>query len=261
MTFGGALSLVLLATLPRLLLPISRRRWWPIPLWLVSFLTLAITRVRGAWLGFLAGVLVQAGLLRRRGAALIGAIGVLAAASLLVPLVRERAATIADLNFDSTVDRLQMWTAGLAILRDHPIVGVGPGQVKRVFPQYSVPDAIRSHTGHVHSTPLQILIERGVLGFVAWGAIFVGFLARALRVLRELPPEAEPERALVIGSIGSIAGFLVGGLTEYNFGDSEVAMIAYCIMAMPFVVDAASRVATKAGSRRGGDATRMSETP
>jgi hypothetical protein len=37
--------------------------------------------------------------------------------------------------------------------------------------------------------------------------------------------------------VAAIAGFLVGGLTEYNFGDSEVVMVAYAVMALPFVVE------------------------
>ena len=43
-------------------------------------------------------------------------------------------------------------------------------------------------------------------------------------------------RTVVIGSLAAITGFLVGGLSEYNFGDSEVAMIAWAIAALPWVV-------------------------
>ena len=42
------------------------------------------------------------------------------------------------------------------------------------------------------------------------------------------------ERGLVIGSIAAITGFLIGGLSEYNFGDSEVVMVAWAIMALPW---------------------------
>jgi hypothetical protein len=40
----------------------------------------------------------------------------------------------------------------------------------------------------------------------------------------------------VIGSLAAITGFLVGGLSEYNFGDSEVVMVAWAIAALPWVV-------------------------
>ena len=46
--------------------------------------------------------------------------------------------------------------------------------------------------------------------------------------------DATAERALVVGAIVSITGFLIGGLSEYNFGDSEEVMVAWVIMALPW---------------------------
>jgi hypothetical protein len=37
--------------------------------------------------------------------------------------------------------------------------------------------------------------------------------------------------------MAAIVGFLVAGLSEYNFGDSEVAMVAWAVMALPWVVE------------------------
>jgi hypothetical protein len=39
----------------------------------------------------------------------------------------------------------------------------------------------------------------------------------------------------VAGSLAAITGFLVAGLSEYNFGDSEVVMVAWSVVALPFV--------------------------
>jgi O-antigen ligase len=120
--------------------------------------------------------------------------------------------------------------------RDHPIVGVGPGREKREYPRYAAPEFRDRPRGHVHNTPLQILLERGALGLIAWCAIFVGFFRDAGRLLRRLPADAMRERALVTGSVAAILAFLVGGLTEYNFGDSEVALVAWLVMSLVFVV-------------------------
>ena len=43
---------------------------------------------------------------------------------------------------------------------------------------------------------------------------------------------------LVVGSLAAIVGFLVAGLSEYNFGDSEVVLVAWALMALPWVADA-----------------------
>jgi len=77
-----------------------------------------------------------------------------------------------------------------------------------------------------------------VLGLAAWLWIWVAFLAKAIGLLRRLPEDAPRERALVVGSLAAIVGFLVAGLSEYNFGDSEVMLVAWALMALPWAADA-----------------------
>jgi hypothetical protein len=43
--------------------------------------------------------------------------------------------------------------------------------------------------------------------------------------------------ALVTGAMAAIAGFLVAGLFEHNFGDSEVLLAATFVMGLVFAVD------------------------
>jgi len=145
--------------------------------------------------------------------------------------------SVGDLADDTTRDRLAMLSAGLGLARAHPVTGIGPGQVKRVYPVVAPPEALRRSTSHLHNTPLQIVVERGLPGLAAWVAIWVGFFGAAWRVLRRVPPTDEEARALVLGSMGAVAAFLVAGLFEYNFGDTEVLLMALAVMALPFVVE------------------------
>lgn len=240
MTLAGVLSLVLLAALPRLIGGRLRSRPWAVVAWCGGAAGFLATFVRGAWVGFAAGVGVVLALLPRRRLAAVVPVGTLAVAVLLVPQVRQRAWSIADPMDPTARERWAMWASALVMARDHPWLGVGPGQVRRAYPTYAAPAYRQRVRGHVHNTPLQILAERGVLGLTAWLAIFATFFLRSVGVLRALPSGAQPERLLVIGSVAAVAGFLVGGLTEYNFGDDEVVMVAYAVMAVPFVVGATS---------------------
>jgi O-antigen ligase len=235
MSLAGVLSLVLTVTLPRLR-TLSAGRLWAVAGWLVGALAFGLTYVRGAWLGFLAGIVALA--LSLRGQAIVVA-GVLALASgvLLAPGIWSRAGTIGDLSSDTARERFAMASAGLRLVAEHPILGVGPGQVKRLYPQYAPPEAVRLHTSHVHNTPLQIAAERGVVGLALWVAVFVAFFVRAGRLLRRLPAGATADRALVSGCIAAVAAFLVAGLFEYNFGDTEVLLVAMSVMALPFVIE------------------------
>jgi O-antigen ligase len=236
MTLAGVLLLVLLSALPRLALA-GRRAAWAVPAWLASVLALGLTEVRGAWVGFAVGGVGCALALRRRWIVLAALALVVAGALAAEPSTLKRLRSVGDLRDETTRDRLAMLVAGLGLARAHPIVGIGPGQVKNVYPAVAPPEALRRSTSHLHDTPLQIVVERGLPGLVAWTAIWVAFFRRAVRVLRRIPRSDDDARALIIGSMAAIAAFLVAGLFEYNFGDTEVLLVALSLMALPFVVE------------------------
>ena len=239
MTLAGVLTLVLVAFLPRLLVRDRPRPGWELPAWFVMLGALVATYTRGAWLGFVAGMAALVTLWRGRRVASV----VAGAISVLVLLVLGSLTISAPLRGGNLTDpatareRLYMWQAGVEMWRLNPLTGIGVGQVKKLFPSYALPHATKRSTSHLHNSPLQILVERGLLGLGAWLWIWTAFFRRGLGVLRRAGPGQERERALVVGALAAIAGFLVGGLSEYNFGDAEVVMIAYAVMAVPFLVE------------------------
>jgi len=238
MTLAGVLSLVLLVCLPRLLPGAALPRWPTLP-WLVSLVGLLATYTRGAWMGFVAGVLALIPITRKGRWLLLAGLIVLALAALAGPAhLRQRFLTMGNPDDPTVKERVYMWRSGLTMWRQHPVLGLGPGGVKREYERHALPEAGKKRTGHVHNTPLQILVERGVLGLAAWLWIWAAFIAKGIGVLRRLPEDAPRERALVVGSLAAIVGFLVAGLSEYNFGDSEVVMVAWALMALPWVADA-----------------------
>jgi O-antigen ligase len=232
MTLAGVLLVVMSLTLPRL-------RDFRRPLlagfaWLACVVALALTEVRGAWVGFGAGGALTV-LLGRR-ARLLLLLAALPLTALAFPRVQERLHSMLDPTDPTARERLVMLHVGLQLIREHPITGIGPGQVKHVYPIYAPPEALRRHTGHLHDTPLQIAVERGLVGLALWLSIFVAFFVRSAGVLRRLPAEASADRALVVGALAAVAAFLVSGLFEYNFGDTEVLLVILGVMALPFVV-------------------------
>lgn len=236
MTLAGVLVLVLVSALPRLALG-GRALAWALPSWLAGILALGLTSVRGAWLGFAAGCVGCVLGLRRRWLVLAALVLVLAGTFAVEPRLLDRARTIGSLADETTRDRLAMLGTGLGLAIEHPITGIGPGQVKNVYPRVASPEALRHSTSHLHNTPLQIVVERGLPGLGAWIAIWVGFFGAAWRVFRQLPRGDDEARALVLGSIAAIAAFLIAGLFEYSFGDTEVLLVALAVMALPFVIE------------------------
>ena len=234
MTFAGVLNIVLLATLPWLMERRPGARWAPAA-WFVALVAFALTYVRGAWLGFAAGIGVLVILARRRRAVLVGGLALLTIALLLLPGVRSRARSIADPSDPTSNERVLMWRSGMAMALDHWLTGVGPAQVKRVYPDYAAAEVAHKSRGHLHNTPIQILVERGILGFAAWLWLFAAFFVQAARVLRRVG-DAET-RVVVSGAIAAVAGFLIAGLFEHNFGDTEVLLVALLMMSIVYVVE------------------------
>jgi O-antigen ligase len=229
MTLAGVLMMTMVATLPWLIRGPLRFTWLGGG-WLLAGTALALTQVRGAWAGLIVGVVVVAAVTGRR-VILVGLAALALVTIVASPTVRAR------FTYDQSADdRFAMIAGGFAIARDHPVTGIGPGQVKHVYPAYAVPSAHRRSTSHLHDAPMQILVERGVIGLALWVSIFAAFFSRAGSIYRALGPAAADQRALVLGSMAAIAAFLAAGFFEYNFGDTEVLLVACALMAVPFIV-------------------------
>jgi O-antigen ligase len=236
MTLAGVLNMALLAILPRLL-PGGSSRWRWAPAWLITLGGLVATYTRGAWIGFAAGAVSLLPTQRRGRLAILAGLALLLGAAAIGPYeLSNRVRHMFDPGEAGILERRYMWQSGLAMWRERPLLGWGPGGVKREYSRFAQPEAYKKRTGHLHNTPLQILVERGIPGLAAFLAIWIAFYWRVITLLRRLEPERVFERVIVAGSMAAITGFLVAGLSEYSFGDSEVVMLAWTIMAVPWAI-------------------------
>jgi O-antigen ligase len=219
MTFGGVLLLGTLFFLAYLSNVPWREAWWMVPASVVSLVALGLTYSRNAWLGLGAGVLALV-LTARQAARILLVLAVLGglAAAVTPSTVLVRARSMLDLQDSTARDRLAMWRSGLSMIADYPVLGVGPS------------------TGHLHNAAIQIAAERGLPALFVWIWLWVRFFREARGVLARLPASAARARGLVCASLAGVTGFLVAGLFEHNFGDAEVVMLVYALMALPFIV-------------------------
>jgi O-antigen ligase len=243
MTFAGIMMLSALMALAQLLFrKPSRWSWGLLGAWLLLTAALIMTQTRGAWMGLAVGGGL---LLAFRHKYLLLALPVAAAVIFLVApdTVRARVRSIIDPEDVTARERLYMWGSGVQMIRDHPWTGVGMHGVKGVYQSYKHPNAVRERRAHLHSNFFQIAAERGLLGLAAWLWIWVAFYRHAWMIFRGLGPGSQGSSALVIGSLASITGFQVAGLFEFTFGDSEVIMVVYFLMALPYIMQGVHRKA------------------
>jgi O-antigen ligase len=237
MTFGGVLFLGVLFFLAYLANVPWRHAWWMLPGAGVTVAALAFTYSRNAWLGLAAGALGLVLTAQRtlRIVAVLAAVLVVGAVTLPGP-VAERVRSVVNLEDRTLRDRVAMWRAGLSMISEHPLLGVGPGEVRAWYQHYRRPEALRPSTGHLHNSPIQIAAERGLPALAAWAWLWVVFFREGWWILGRVGRELPIQRALVCASLAGVAGFLVAGLFEHNFGDAEVVMVVLALMAQPWVV-------------------------
>jgi O-antigen ligase len=85
----------------------------------------------------------------------------------------------------------------------------------------------------MHNNLIQVAVDTGILGMTAWLGIWFCFLRCLYHKAITLEKNAD-ERWVIFGSAAAVLAFLAGGFFETNFYDSEVAMLLYFIMALPF---------------------------
>ena len=227
MTFSGILMLVTCAAASRLLF-YKEQRIWPAVAMPALLVALALTLTQNAWIGTIVAVGCLVAI--RQAKLLLLAPLVLGLAFLIAPgEVRSRVANGFSPQTESNRDRIQMLGMGADIVRDHPMFGVGPENIGRVYGQYLRPNPVHTYNPHLHNVPMQIAAERGLPALALFAWFVVSALTDAWRQMRH-----GPFRAIAATAFAAIVAMTTAGFFEYNFGDSEVLMLFLGLIALPF---------------------------
>jgi O-antigen ligase len=224
MTFSGML---LPFALMILLLWWHRRHWWLGVGTLLTGLALLLTFTRSVWLGWAVAVFLI--LMLKRTPWRIYALPALILFVSLMPMdLFSRLWSTFDTKQSSNFDRIRMLEAGVEMIKDHPLLGVGPANVKEMYSIYRKPDAPRSRPPHLHNNFVQLWAERGILGLAAY-VLFLGLFLRECRRGWRGSPE---QRMWAEIGVAVTVGLTVAGLFEFNFGDAEVFYVLLDLCAL-----------------------------
>lgn len=110
-------------------------------------------------------------------------------------------------------ERLAHWRAGVAMAREHPWLGVGAGNYKERFREFTPSWRFRVARSHAHNAFIHAAAQTGLVGFATY-SLAVGTIAwrlrRGLRATR-----GTPASVVVIGVTGACAAFFTHGLFDY----------------------------------------------
>lgn len=141
-----------------------------------------------------------------------------------------------DTNDDSIKWRETVWSEGVGLWTASPrnfIVGVGMDSKNRFEKEWHLFDDGRLNSGHFHSTPLQLLIERGLPALLFWLLVLWFYGRDLLKALGQAKRSGNNiDVGILLGCFGGMIGFFTSSLIHYNLGDTEVAMVFFILMAI-----------------------------
>jgi hypothetical protein len=222
---------------------LSRLTWTPLLIGTLAAMCLALllTVTRASQLAFMVSAFSIIALSGSRKLLLAaGLIAIPVVIGTLLFLQETRNVSFVDTSDESTLYRLTMWKDGLRLSTTnvHNLVfGIGMDSTKKHWQEWGMFDGGRLPMGHFHSTPIQLLAERGIPALLIWLAILGIYLRTLWRALFSEMKNTDTREAsklafgILLGCFGACVGFFVSGLVHYNLGDGEVAMIFYLLMA------------------------------
>ncbi|MCS6875057.1 MAG: O-antigen ligase family protein [Pyrinomonadaceae bacterium] len=217
---------------------------------LICFLLMAFalilsgTRAPQAGLAFSALLIV---LLSRNKKMIFALMSVLIPAIIVVSIYLHESRKIGfiDPNDDSTKYRQTVYREALQLWVQSPrhiIFGIGMDSVRVYAKEWRLFDDGKLPLGHFHSTPIQILVERGLPALLIWLWIIWAYTKLLLKAIRK---KAGLEKGALLGIFGGFVGFILSGLVHYNLGDQEVAMIFFLLMGLAFVLQETSAASSQ----------------
>ena len=205
----------------------------------LSLVTLALTQSRGGILGTIAGLLVIAVWRERRFVWVIGA-GALAVIA-LIALGYSNALVDFVLRMDARsatlASRLEVWQRGLMMVRDFPYTGIGIGTYNTVahllYPFFiAAPDEL---VAHAHNQFLQVAVDLGIPGLLAYLALLTAFGICAVRAYRA--NQATGVRALIVGSVAGMFAHHVFGLADAFILGTKPGIVMWIFFAFVAAID------------------------
>lgn len=224
--------------------------WLPkalaLTLTIVNTACLVLTFSRGGWIGLVVSIFVLAILLlhwwspnlprRWRTWAipiLLGSLaGFLFLAILFVEPLRDRVGSIFASREDSSNNfRLNVWTAVIEMIRDRPILGIGPGNnaFNMVYPLYQQP---RFSALSAYSIFLEIAVETGLIGLGCFLWLLLVLLQQGWIQIQRLRAQKSREIFWLIAAIAILFGMLAHGAVDTIWYRPEVAVLWWFTVAL-----------------------------
>lgn len=233
-----------------------------ISLIVIILIGLVLSYTRAAWLSVLASV----------GLALVlyykiswKPIAVLAGAGMVVVLIRwdqiqmelernkyehtteafdERLQSAANISTDaSNLERINRWSCAIAMFKERPIMGYGPGTYAFEYAPFQRPENLTiistnfGDMGNAHSEYLGALAETGLVGMLSLIAVVAAIFFTGITLYHRLPKENKEDRIIVLSTIMALSTYFIHAFLNNYLDTDKAAVPIWGICAMWLVYE------------------------
>ncbi len=221
-----------------LLIRLDRRRQVVMAILLLIMTTaLILTLSAGAFFFGIPAALVVVVVLtfRSRSTLPLLSLGLLGGIALPILAQFPRFARLLEPTEGTNFFRIRVWQSAIAMIRDHPVTGIGQDQFLPYFQgRYILPDAWQEpQLSHPHNFLLDIWLRLGMGGVIWLGAILFVLIRSLLRTyhrFHDQPGEGKWVTAICVGSLGALANVVAHGLIDNSLfvNDLIYAFVLIC---------------------------------
>ncbi len=143
---------------------------------------------------------------------------------------------ISSINMQANKDRLMMWQTALNIIKDHPVLGLGPGNSKEKQKYYNELAKQKNHKFlhsaevGVHNIYLQNWVDFGLVGILGYLFWWLILLFEILLAIKTVSPAPKGIDSILTGLLAGFIGIMIAGIFENNFRDGEVQTAIFTAM-------------------------------
>jgi len=119
--------------------------------------------------------------------------------------------TTSDDALSGATTRVEIWSRAIYITQDFPFTGIGMGMFPVITDLLYPMIFTRPGIEHAHNLLLQIAVDLGLPGLVAWLAIFAVVVMCLAQQLRNCNTKFLP---LIAGLLGAQVALIVGGISD-----------------------------------------------
>lgn len=193
---------------------------------------LIYTWSRGAWLGFIIGILLFLLMYNKHTmtALLFGCLGVPFLPFILPDSIVARFASIGNLADSSTSYRVNIWRGVLRMLGDgywQSGIGIGNDSFSMVYPGYAL-SGIET-APHAHNLYLQIVVEIGVVGLVVFVAMLLMYAQSSFALHVR---EKRADKLLSCAVFCGMMSVLAQGMTDYIWYNYRVFFMFWLMLGL-----------------------------